>query len=65
LIELRKQSSPGAQETDPAITSIVRDLCRQPVFTRVDFEIGGYEGSGLPKPYEMDAPNVAVRCSEL
>ena len=32
---------------------------------RGKIEIGGPEGSGLPKPYKMDAPNVAVRYREL
>lgn len=31
----------------------------------VSSEIGGPEGSGLPKPYKMGAPNVAVRYREL
>ena len=49
------KSSPGAQETDPAITSIVRDLCRQTVSTRVDFEMVGTAGFRLPKSCNMDA----------
>jgi hypothetical protein len=31
----------------------------------VRFEIGELEGIGLPKPYKMDAPSIAVHYREL